>query len=59
LQDASVIEGAPEGAAALWIDLLVGDLQIRCATGAMVAPDAGQIRARAKRAKDQLLVLSS
>lgn len=36
--------------AALWVDLLVGDWQIRCATGAMARPDTAARKARAERA---------
>ncbi len=43
-------------ATALWINLLVGDWQIRCATGAMERPDAAALRARATRAATLLPV---
>ena len=48
----------PHGELALWIDVLVGDLQIRCATGAMQPPSADDIRDRAHRAARLLERLS-
>jgi len=39
----------------LWLDLLVGDWQIRCATGAARAPDPAARSARAARAANAVL----
>ncbi|KUF09200.1 TetR/AcrR family transcriptional regulator [Pseudoponticoccus marisrubri] len=44
------VTGPAGAAAALWVDLLVGDWQIRCATGAMARPDAATRADRAARA---------
>lgn len=56
-----VAEGALTGpadqAAALWVDLLIGDLQIRCATGAEPAPDEAARRARVMRAEQLLFAI--
>ena len=43
-------------AAALWVDLLVGDWQLRCVTGAMDAPDAEARATRVQRAIDLVLL---
>lgn len=45
---------APE-AAALWVDLLVGDWQVRMVTGAMPPPDAEARAARVQRAVHMIL----
>ncbi len=52
-----LVAGPAEAAAALWVDLLVGDWQIRCATGAMARPDTAACAARASRAEDLLFRL--
>jgi len=51
LVTSGVLTGPAETDAALWLDLLVGDWQIRCATGQMPLPDAAAIAARADRAE--------
>lgn len=50
LQAQKPLADPPATAAALWVDLLVGDWQIRCVTGAMSPPDAGRRAERAARA---------
>ena len=48
---ASGVVRSPEEAAAVYVDLLIGDLQIRRATGAMAAPTSADIEIRARRAE--------
>lgn len=52
---AGEVGGPPEEAAALWVDLLVGDWQLRLVTGAMRVPDAAARAARVRRAADAVL----
>ena len=42
--------GTPEEMAEAWFGLLIGDMQIRRVTGALEAPDAAALEARAERA---------
>ena len=51
------LRGEAAEVAALWLDLLVGDLQVRCVTGAMAPPDADSRRARALAARDRIVQL--
>ncbi|WP_323771107.1 TetR/AcrR family transcriptional regulator [Antarctobacter sp.] len=46
----------PAEAAALWVDLLVGDWQLRLVTAAMAAPDAAARAARVRRAAQGVLI---
>lgn len=55
LCSAGEVGGPPEEAAALWVDLLVGDWQLRLVTGAMRMPDAAARAARVRRAADGVL----
>ncbi len=48
------LKGPAAQSASLWFDLLVGDLQIRCATGAAEAPSA-EVRAQRVARAEQLL----
>ena len=50
LLERTTLEVPASAAAALWFDLLVGDLQIRCATGATEAPGSDERAARVARA---------
>lgn len=50
LAEAGALRMAPEAAVALWVDLLVGDWQVRLVTGAMAPPDAAARVARVQRA---------
>ncbi|WP_420324657.1 TetR/AcrR family transcriptional regulator [Mameliella sp.] len=55
LSAAGEVAGPPEEVTALWIDLLVGDWQLRCVTGAMPPPDEAARAARVRRAADGVL----
>lgn len=57
LSEAGVIRGAPGEVAELWLDLLVGDLQVRCVTGAMPPPGVADRAARAAKAQARVLAL--
>lgn len=52
------LTGEPQALAGLWVDLLVGDWQIRCATGAMAIPGPEARWERAARAVQLLQSLS-
>ncbi|SNS90105.1 TetR/AcrR family transcriptional regulator [Antarctobacter heliothermus] len=52
---AGEVTGPPEAAAALWVDLLVGDWQLRCVTGAMSPPGPEARGARVRRASRGVL----
>ncbi|WP_121634529.1 TetR/AcrR family transcriptional regulator [Tropicibacter alexandrii] len=52
------LTGEPEALAGLWVDLLVGDWQIRCATGAMAIPGPEARWERAARAHHLLKSIS-
>ncbi|MBO9468103.1 TetR/AcrR family transcriptional regulator [Tropicibacter sp. R15_0] len=54
---AELLHGPAAPAASLWVDLLVGDWQIRCATGAMPVPDTAARRARAEHAEAVLFLV--
>ncbi|PYG27799.1 TetR/AcrR family transcriptional regulator [Pelagimonas varians] len=51
------LQGPAQSAAAIWVDLLVGDWQVRCVTGAMAVPDAPTQLARAHSAETLLFQL--
>lgn len=53
-QDEGTLGGDPGEMAETWLALLIGDLQVRRVTGAMAAPDARMIAARAAQALDCL-----
>ncbi|EBA09307.1 TetR/AcrR family transcriptional regulator C-terminal domain-containing protein [Sagittula stellata] len=53
------LSGPAEEVATLWIDLLVGDLQVRCVTGALAPPDADTRAARAARAEALIFRLAA
>lgn len=55
LAAAGALRMAPEAAVALWVDLLVGDWQVRLVTGAMATPDAAARAARVSRAAEAVL----
>ncbi len=57
LVETGTLTGPAETAAALWVDLLVGDWQIRCATGAIDPPTRLQQQARAQSAEALLFQL--
>lgn len=57
LQAEGAIRGAPGEAAEAWLDMLVGDVQVRCVTGAMQPPGAAERKARAARAAARVRML--
>lgn len=57
LRSAEVIRAPAQEAAGLWLDMLVGDLQARCITGAITPPDAALRHKRAVLAASRALVL--
>jgi AcrR family transcriptional regulator len=59
LVDAKILVGAPPELARLYIDLLVGDLQIRRATGALGPLSVTERQERAKLAEARMFTLAS
>ncbi|MGH1415966.1 MAG: TetR/AcrR family transcriptional regulator [Pelagimonas sp.] len=57
LVDQGELNGPVETAATLWISLLIGDWQVRCATGAMPPPSAARQSERAQSAEAYLFQL--
>ena len=56
LAEAGALRFEPAQAVALWVDLLVGDWQLRLVTGAMDPPDEAARAARVRRAAQAVLV---